>query len=309
MNTEKGNISEIQRFCIHDGPGIRTTVFLKGCPLRCAWCANPETQDLQKELMYLKNNCFGCGRCLDSCECNALSIVQDKKIVIDKMLCTFCGSCIEACRFGALELKGDEMEVFDVLDLLMKDSKFFEHSNGGLTISGGEPTFQSRFAIDLLKKSKKVGINTAIETCGYCKKNILIEMAEYVDTIMIDLKIADSANHEEWTGLGNGIIVENIRALLELDASKVLIRVPLIEGVNTEEAEINKLADLINNLYENINQKTRIVELMPYHRLGTAKYEALQRNYILKDLPPLEQEIVENIKMFFDKKGITAFTS
>ncbi len=307
MNGNYGIISEIQRFCIHDGKGLRTTVFLKGCPLRCAWCSNPETQSSEKELMYFQKNCIGCGRCISSCPNNALSF-DNQRVVVEKDKCDLCGKCEKSCFYDALKIKGEEMDVFEIIELLMKDFKFFEKSGGGLTISGGEPTSQPEFTKKLLITAGKLGINTAIETCALCRQETLLDIAEYCDEIFVDLKIADAAAHRKWTGTDNRTIVENIRILLKTMASKVNIRIPVIEGINTGYNDIFQIAKLLKDLYCDLSPKEIVIELMPYHRLGSGKYEALQMKYSLENLKPMSMERIEDIKNIFKENGITAVT-
>lgn len=263
-----GVIFDIKGFAIHDGPGIRTTVFLKGCPLRCAWCHNPESQSAKPVLAQFKNNCIGCGKCLTRCPHGALSRGDDS-IVIDRARCVGCGTCTQTCYAEALVLRGQTMTVEEVLAEVMKDKPFYDNSGGGMTLSGGEPLFQPEFAIALLKAAKAEGLHTCLDTCGYVPWEALAEARRYVDLVLYDLKSTDPRRHRQHTGRNNQRILENLRALTS-DGVAVKLRMPLVPGFNDRREDIEAAAMFIEGL-----TTPPPLEILPYHKLGEGKYEAL----------------------------------
>lgn len=275
----KGLIFNIQPYSLHDGPGIRTIVFLKGCPLRCRWCSNPESQ-LKTPQVYLdRTKCIresGCNLCDQSCPAGAL---HDG--ILEHSLCDHCGKCAGICPSQALGVYGKWVEADEVIDLIEKDSVFYAHGKGGLTLSGGEPFAQAEFALELLKEAKKRRIHTAVETCGSCSREVLREAAGYLDYILYDVKCMDPKKHETFTGLGNTEILSNLEMLFcEYEGVHKHIRTPVIPGFNDTEEEIRSIRSFLDG------RSNCTYELLPYHRFGERKYELLGRR-----LPNLPKEL------------------
>ncbi|MFX1451911.1 MAG: glycyl-radical enzyme activating protein [Promethearchaeota archaeon] len=291
-----GTIFNIQRYCIHDGPGIRTLVFFKGCPLRCLWCSNPESQELSPEILFSSNKCIGCGKCAEVCPENAIIKSTDKRINRDK--CNLCLKCIETCYAEALEVAGKKMTLEEVVKEVEKDRPFYEKSNGGITVSGGEPLMQPKFLKALLKECKSRGINTAIETCGYANWSTFEEILEYLDLILMDLKHINTDSHKELTGKSNEIILENIKKISELK-KPIIIRYPLIPGYNDSIETVNKIGKFVQNL-EGVNE----INIIPFHRLGESKYEKLDREWTMHEVEPPTTERLEEIKKILESYGL-----
>lgn len=273
----KGMIFDIQHYAVHDGPGIRTIVYFKGCPLRCLWCANPESQNPGPELWHRSLRCRACGRCLTACPKHAVS----EGPVFDRALCAACADrpCVETCWEDALRSVGRPLSVEEVMGPVAADLGFYRNSGGGVTFSGGEPFAQPDFLRALLEACRKQGIHTAVETCGHVAPRALLEMEPLVDLFLYDLKVVDPAAHKRLTGADNRLILENLQALCAVAADRVTIRVPLIPGCTDGEDNLEAIADLAVGL------GVRRVDLEPYHALGTDKYRGLGRQYALEDLP------------------------
>jgi glycyl-radical enzyme activating protein len=275
----RGRIFEIQRFSIHDGPGIRTTVFLKGCPLKCAWCHNPEGISPALQLSFLPDKCIGCGYCLRACRHGGHRLV-DGKHVLDRAPCEVCGACAAECYAGALELVGRDVTVGDVLDEVLRDQPFYETSGGGLTLSGGEPLAQIQFTEALLAAAKDHGLHCCMETCGLAPWERLQRVLPQVDLFLYDIKDLDPARHQAHTGVPNDQILANVRALHAAGAA-LRLRVPLIPSYNDQEDNLAGLAQLALAL-----PGIEGVELMPYHRLGAGKHYRLGTENPLEEAPP-----------------------
>ena len=285
MKNEKRTVFNIQRFCINDGPGIRTTVFLKGCMLRCLWCHNPESNSPTPQLMLHKINCIGCGECVQSCPKGLHSFDSDGQHKIDRALCTSCGTCADAC-VGALEICGKDMTVDEILAEVMKDESFYKNSGGGMTISGGDPLFSPAFTLELLKKAKDKGLHTCIETCGHAKWEDVEALIPYVDLFLWDVKETDSLRHKEYTGVSNERIMENLRRL-DAAGAEIILRCPIIPGYNDREEHllsIGRLAEELSSVVE--------VNVEPYHPMGSSKSEELGEEYPLQNIPFPEKETV-----------------
>jgi pyruvate formate lyase activating enzyme len=284
-----GVVFDIQRFSVDDGPGVRTTVFFKGCPLRCKWCHNPESQSKERCVAYYEQKCLHCGACAQLCDCHS---VKDGEHTLDRTRCLRCGKCVEACFNGALELLGEEMTAEQVLAEVCKDEVFYRNSGGGVTFSGGEPLMQPDFLMELLQLSKQRGLHTCIETCGFAPPSVLRRVAPLVDLFLFDLKETDAQRHLELTGAPLAPILSNLQLLQELGAS-VILRCPMIPTVNDRQEHLDAIAALASGM-ENVLS----VEVMAYHTLGISKYRALDMDYDLSDLPPMSDD---------EKKRLTAY--
>lgn len=274
----QGYIFNIQNYSLHDGPGIRTIVFLKGCLLRCKWCSNPESQNTFREIFYNKNKCIGiseCSECINVCPKGIINIEKnDGKVIINRTECDNCLKCAYECPSKAIDIYGEKVTVNEVLKRVENNNIFFSRSGGGVTLSGGEPLLQGKFAIEILKEAKKRRINTAIETCGYCDYNILKEACKYLDTIFIDIKIIDEKLHKEYCGVSNKIILSNFIKLCEdFKETKKVVRTPVIPRFNDNNEAINAIKNFISG------KKNVTHELLPYHEYGKSKYSFLGRDY------------------------------
>lgn len=279
----KGIVFNIQKFSVNDGPGIRTTVFLKGCPLSCIWCHNPESKRAFPELMYSEEKCVMCGKCVHVCDKNVHSFVNNKH-VINREACRKCGKCEEECLYDALEIAGKEKSVEEVIEEVMKDKIFYETSNGGITLSGGEPLLQYDFSLEILKRAKQEGLHTAMETCGYTSEEKIREIAPFVDLFLFDYKITNSELHKKYTGVSNEKIIANLR-LLNLLNKKIILRCPIIPGINDTEEHFDGIANITNELDGIVE-----INIEPYHPLGKSKAEKLGVEYELSDLKFTEEE-------------------
>lgn len=293
-----GIVFNIQRFSIHDGPGIRTVVFLKGCPLNCLWCSNPESQETFPRILHDNRKCIGCGACTAICPNRAIKTENNGFKYIDPDKCTLCKKCIEVCYAGALELIGKRMTVDEVMLKVRQDRAFYNESGGGVTLSGGEPTIQYNFAEGILDKCINEGIDTALETCGFADWDILKKLIEKVDLVLYDIKHMNSKLHKSQTGQGNELILENARKISKLN-KKMIIRVPVIPTYNDSEENIRDLMNFVHDL-KTVNE----VHLLPYHRYGRNKYTRLGWEYPLGDLPSPEQKKMEKLKAIGEKFGI-----
>ena len=270
-----GLVFDIQRYSIHDGPGIRTTVFLKGCPLRCYWCQNPESQSAKPEIFFDRSRCSGCGECLRVCPEGAGSL-SNGRVRLDREICRGCGKCIDVCPQETRKLVGRSMTVDEVMGPILKDVKFYENSGGGVTLSGGEPTAQLHFSLALLRRCKELGLHTALETCGYVSRTNLEKLLEYTDFFLYDIKHLHGGKYLEGTGENNVRILENARRIAQV--RPMIVRVPLIPDFNDSPEEIRAIARFVKKELGSIK-----VELLPYNRLGEGKYERLDRRCISKE--------------------------
>jgi pyruvate formate lyase activating enzyme len=297
IQKHEGIIFDIQRYSIHDGPGIRTVVFLKGCPLRCLWCCNPESQLTNPQLSFIQSKCIGCLECIKICPNKAIRFDKEKGFLIDYKLCDMCGRCSDVCYPGARVIIGKKMSVDEVIAEVIRDKSFYNRSNGGVTLSGGEVLLQWGFAKEILKKCKELNINTAIETCGYCKWEYFTEVLEYVDLVLYDLKHLDSAEHKRLTGVDNQLILENAAKVVK-KVKEMIIRVPLIPSLNDSKDNIMMLVDFVSTL-----EKVKEIDLLPYHQLGVSKYNQIGQTYKLNEINPPSKEKINDIKRYIENRG------
>lgn len=266
---QSGLIFDVKRYAINDGPGIRVAIFLKGCPLRCRWCHNPESISSKVQKMYNKAKCIGCKSCIEACPENACILSSDG-IVTDLSLCTGCGACADVCPTKATEMSGRIATVEEILAIVEKERIFFDQSGGGVTFSGGEPLKQPGFLKDALVELGKNSFHRAVDTSGFAPKEVLLEVAKHTDLFLYDLKMMDSSRHKKWTGVDNKLILENLE-LLAKTGSCIEIRIPLIKGVNADRDNLEKSASFIANL----PGEKKSVSLLPYHHSMVSKHEKL----------------------------------
>lgn len=266
-----GLIFSIQKFCVHDGPGIRTTIFFKGCPLACPWCHNPESQCYEKEILINPDLCTLCGRCQDVCPSGATEIVEDK-LSYNQEKCSGCGKCEEYCFHSARQLAGKQYTLERLVLEIEKDRPFYEQSGGGVTFSGGEVMMQIDFVEKLAKRCKDKGISVAIDTCGYVPRDSFKRIISYVDLFLYDIKLMNNELHRQYMGTGNELILDNLKFLSDKGA-KINLRIPLIGGVNTDDDHILSILKMIKSLsIDSIN-------LLPYHAIAKDKYRKLNKSY------------------------------
>jgi len=270
----EGMIFDIKRYAIHDGPGIRTTLFLKGCPLGCPWCQNPEGKQPGPELIWRGWHCLGCEDCLKACPRAALSLTG-KGLTIDRALCNACGDCVSSCPSGALEMIGRQITVEEAMAEIEKDRVFYDESGGGVTFSGGEPFMQPEFLAGILRACRKSGIATAVDTSGYVGKELLTGLLDGIDLLLWDLKIMDEAEHRRLTGVSNSMILENLKTVAGM-GRPTIVRFSLIPGINDDEANVKALGEFVSSL-EGPAGGPGTVDILPYHRAGVSKAERLGR--------------------------------
>lgn len=293
-----GTIFDIKRFAVHDGPGIRTTVFLKGCPLQCLWCHNPEGISREPQLVFTPQKCIGCGHCVEVCPEKAHRFVNGQHLIIRER-CVVCGTCVEGCYAGALQLAGRQATVEEVMGEVLRDRSFYEASNGGMTLSGGEPLAQYYFSRALLRAATAEGLHTALDTSGFAPWRRLEGLLRHTDLLLYDLKHMDRERHIALTGMSNGLILDNLRRL-DAAGKVIWVRLPLIPGQNDEESNYHALGQFLSGL-----KHIERIEILRYHRLAESKYQRLGRAYPLQGLEPPTEERAESRRQILLSYGLS----
>ncbi|MFT5700837.1 MAG: choline TMA-lyase-activating enzyme [Desulforhopalus sp.] len=295
----KARVFNIQKYNMYDGPGLRTIVFFKGCPLRCQWCSNPESQLIAPQVLFKEKQCVNCGRCIPVCPVGIHNMSTTSVHTVNRSKdCIGCRACESACPENALAIMGEMKSIAELVAIVEEDTLFYNTSGGGLTIGGGEVLMQPEAAVSLLTACKQRGINTAIETCGYARPKVLEKVARCTDLFLFDVKHMNSERHLELTGVRNEMILENLKWLLE-NRYNVRIRMPLLKGVNDGENAINELVEFLKDYQFLKNFKG--VDLLPYHKMGVNKYNQLEVEYPIQGDPKLSDEELEDIEAFIKK--------
>jgi len=289
-----GLIFDIHRFSLNDGPGIRTTIFLKGCYLKCEWCHNPESQSFLPQLSFNQEKCINCFDCVKVCP-NGAHKIQDEKHFVDWNLCNVSGSCVDVCPTNALKIIGKNSTVEEIISEVLKDKKYYDKSGGGITISGGEPLAQFKFTKGLLIEAKKNNIHTIVDTCGFADQNHYKEILPFVDLFLFDYKLTDDKKHKKFTGVSNKKILENLDFIYRNGAS-IILRCPIIPGINDDENHLEGIKNLIEK-YPNLKS----VEIMPYHNLGKDKAKKIGAEYKLSEIKTAGEEDKKRWNNYFEK--------
>ena len=293
-------IFDVKRYAINDGPGIRVTIFLKGCPLSCVWCHNPESIEKTVEKLFTSSKCIGCNACVESCE-NLACTLTNQGILTDTNACLLCGKCAEVCPTGATQMSGTQYHVNEIMDIIKKETTVMDQSDGGVTFSGGEPLFHHELLMQLLDECGKEEIHRCVDTTGFTSAKKLLEVASRCEHFLYDLKLMDDAKHKQYTGVSNVQILSNLQLLASTDVN-INIRIPLIKGVNDDDENIHQTALFINALHK----KPLMVNILPYHSIAQKKYEKLGRieKFIKMEEPDIAcQKRVINL---FESHGIKA---
>ncbi|MBM3173293.1 MAG: glycyl-radical enzyme activating protein [Chloroflexi bacterium] len=295
---DSGIIFNIQRFSVHDGPGIRTTVFFKGCPLRCAWCANPESQAMEPQLIVRDVKCQSCGKCVAACPRKAITQGSNGARIIHWEHCDQCLACVDACIYGALNIAGKRMAVAEVAAEAERDKPFYKNSGGGVTLSGGEPLSQPEFCLTLASTLKDRGLHVALDTSGYMGTDNLVAILPYVDLVLFDIKHLDPQQHKKYTGVDNALMLENLNAVA--GRTKIWLRVPLIAGINDSQEHTRQVAELAKKV------RADKVSLLPYHEGGKSKSHQVGKRYALRGQRIPDKARVEEPQASIINSGVDA---
>jgi pyruvate formate lyase activating enzyme len=298
-----GMAFDIRRYSVHDGPGIRTTVFFKGCPARCAWCHNPESQRFEAEIMHWPGRCVSCGHCVAVCPSGAIAMSPSGP-VIHRDRCAACGRCADACSHQAMTLVGREMTVTEVMAELERDRVFYDRSGGGVTFSGGEPLAQPGFLAELARECKQRDLHTCVDTSGIAPRSAVLAAAPWVDLWLYDLKTADAAAHSEGVGQCQRRVVANLQELSRMGAA-IAIRVPVVPGFNDDESSMHAIAQIITGLE---GRRPLRVHLLPYHAMGVDKYSRLGKDYTLPDIDVPSPSRMTELAQVFSRAGFDVKT-
>lgn len=294
-----GLVFDIQKFATHDGGGIRTNVFLKGCPLQCLWCSNPESLASQLQTTFVANNCIGCGKCMEICPVDAIGRggATDQGLVLDRDRCTLCGQCAKHCYAGAINIIGRKVTIAELMQMVERDRQFYEESNGGITFSGGEPLAQPLFLKAALKEAQARNIHTAIETSSFAAWDVYESVLKHVDLVMTDIKHMDDEEHKRITGVSNRLILDNIGKISNLGIP-LRIRLPLVPGINDSDQNLQAVAEFVEQLNNVVS-----LDILPYHRLGELKWAQLDCSYPMAGVkPPTPEYVDERISCLRDRR-------
>lgn len=290
-------VFDVQKFCIHDGPGIRTNIFFKGCALNCKWCANPESQSFEKDLFINAAKCIGCMKCSQACM-NGAFYERNSQCMFDRSKCVSCGECVKVCYAGARKIYGKEYDVEDLIEEVESDETFYRTSGGGVTFSGGEPALCPDYVEIIAKYFQDKKISTAIETCGYAPWENYKRILPYIDYVLFDIKIWDSEKHKKYCGKSNELIFENLDKIVK--TNNVTIRMPIIPEINDSEEELRSIGEYVKSL-----GKVNKIHILAYHNMATGKYDGLGREYTLPDIMPPTDEHMKWIKSVFEEYGLS----
>jgi pyruvate formate lyase activating enzyme len=295
-----GVIFDIKKYAIHDGPGIRTTVFFKGCPLACRWCHNPEGMSAAIQRIYRKDRCIGCGECIERCPRQAIHATAEG-VLVDLSKCDFCRSCANNCPSEAVEFVGCSVTVADVVRQIEKDIVFYDESKGGVTFSGGEPLMQPEFLLELLDACGELNLHRTVDTSGWADETLLLKVARKTDLFLYDLKCMDAEKHRTYTGVSNEKILANLMRLAQSDA-RIQVRLPVIPGINSDAENIDQTADFLHSL-----GSIERISLLPFHNSARAKYSRLGMSWNVPPLEPLSAELLQSIAARLKKFGLKVF--
>ena len=288
-------VTNIQKFSVHDGPGIRSIIFTKGCPLTCMWCANPENIHFESELMFYPDKCIGCGRCVKTCPQGAIAMntsLEGNVITFDRTKCVNCGTCTKVCFSQSRVMKGEMLPYESVLEKVNKDIPFYRNSGGGITFSGGEPLMHPDFVVGIARDCREKGLNTAVETCGFVPWENIEHVISWIDLFLFDIKFIDGRKHTEYCGHSNELILKNFKRLCEEERGRIVVRMPMIPGINDSGRDIALAGMFLRKCKEKISG----IHILPYHNYGVSKYDALGIPYALSHLESPTDERMKKIK-------------